>query len=88
MTHSLSRPACAMEMAIHANLAALALQLENAQRMVACANEAMEARNRNLALGTMLPLERILPECETLLRSVLALHNWRNQLPQQEGGAA
>jgi hypothetical protein len=56
--------------------------------MAACAKEAMEARNRNLALGTMLPLERILPECETLLRSVLALHSWRNQLPQQEGGAA
>ena len=88
MTPSLSTPVCAMEMAIHANLAALALQLENAHRMAACAKDAMEARDRNLALGTMLPLERILPECETLLRSVLALHSWRNQLPRQEGGAA
>ena len=85
MTPSLSTPACAMEMAIHANLAALALQLENARLMAICA---MEAQNRNLAFGTMLPLERILPECETLLRSVLALHSWRKQFPQQEGGAA
>jgi hypothetical protein len=77
-----------MEMAIHANLAALALQLENARLMAVCAAEAMEAQDRNLALGTMLPLERILPECETLLRSVLALHSWRKQFPQQEGGAA
>ena len=88
MTPSLSMPAYAMEMALHANLAALALQLENAQLMAACAKDAMEAQNRNLALGTMLPLERILPECETLLRAAFALQNWRNQLPQQEGGAA
>jgi hypothetical protein len=87
MTPSLSTPAYAMEMAIHANLAALALQLENAQLMATCAKEAMEAQNRNLALGTMLPLERILPQCETLLRAALALQSWRNQLPQ-EGGAA
>lgn len=88
MTHSRPTPAYAMEMAIHANLAALALQLENARLMAVCATEAMEAQNRNLAMGTMLPLERILPQCETLLRAALALQSWRNQLPMQEGGDA
>ena len=88
MTPSLSTPACAMEMAIHANLAALALQLENARFMAVCATEAMEAQDRNLALGTMLPLERVLPQCETLLRAALALQSWCNQLPSQKGGAA
>jgi hypothetical protein len=81
MTPDQSSAAFAMNMAIHANLAALALQLGNAQRMAACAKEAMEAQNRNLALGTMLPLERILPECETLLRAARALQSWCNQLP-------
>ena len=90
MTPHQSSAAFAMNMAMHANLAALAFQLEDARELVAAARDAMEARiqNRNLAVDTVLPLERILPQCDTLLRSVLALHSWRNQMPQQEGGAA
>ena len=80
--------AFAMDMAMHANLAALAYQLDDASKLVTSARDAMEAHNRNLAVGTALPLERILPDCVTLLRSVVVLHTWHNQLPTQEGGTA
>lgn len=80
--------AFAMNMAMHANLVALAYQLDDANKLVLSARDAMEAHNRNLAIGTVLPLERILPECVTLLRGVLALQVWHNQLPNQKGGAA
>ena len=83
-----STAAFAMNMAMHANLAALAYQLDDASKLVASARDAMEAHNRNLAAGTVLPLERTLPDCVTLLRSVLALHSWHNRLPTQQGGAA
>jgi hypothetical protein len=83
-----STAAFAMNMAMHANLAALAYQLDDASKLVTYARNAMEAHNRNLAVGTVLPLERILPECVTLLCSVLALQSWHNQLPTQDGGAA
>ena len=83
-----STAAFAMNMAMHANLAALAYQLDDASKLVTYARNAMEAHNRNLAVGTVLPLERILPECVSLLRSVLALQSWHNQLPTQQGGAA
>ncbi len=82
-----STAAFAMNMAMHANLAALAYQLDAASKRVIEARNAMEADNRNLAIGTVLPLERVLPECATLLRCVLALQSWHNQLPTQEGGA-
>lgn len=83
-----SMAAFAMNMAMHANLAALAYQLDDASKLVASARDAMEAHNRNLAVDTVLPLERILPECVVLLRSVLALHSWHDRLPTQLGGAA
>lgn len=83
-----STAAFAMNMAMHANLAALAFQLDDASKLVTSARNAMEAHDRNLAVGTVLPLERILPECVTLLRSVLALQGWHNRLPTQQGGAA
>ena len=83
-----STAAYAMCMAMHANLAALAYQLDDASKLVGSARDAMEAHNRNLAVGTVLPLDRILPDCVALLRSVLALQSWHNQLPTQQGGAA
>lgn len=88
MKHDPSTAAFAMNMAMHANLASLAYQLDDASKLVGSARDAMESHNRNLAVGTVLPLERILPDCVTLLRSVLALQSWHNQLPTQEGGAA
>jgi hypothetical protein len=83
-----SSAAFAMNMAMHANLAALAFQLDDASKRVTQARDALEAHDRNLAIGIVLPLERILPECVTLLRSVIALQSWHNQLPKQKAGAA
>lgn len=83
-----STAAFAMSMAMHANLAALAYQLDDASKLVTSARTAMEVHETNLAIGTVLPLDRILPECVTLLRSVLALQSWHNQLPTQKGGIA
>lgn len=88
MKHDPSTAAFAMNMAMHANLAALAYQLDDASKLVTYARNAMEADDRNLAVGSVLPLERILPECVTLLRSVVALQSWHNQLPAKQGGAA
>ena len=82
-----STAAFAMNMAMHANLAALAYQLDDASKLVIAARNALEAHDRNLAIGIVLPLERSLPECVMLLRSVLALQRWHNQLPSQQGGA-
>ena len=90
MNYELPTTAHAMNMAMHANLVALSNQLGLAQRRAADARDAMDPRiqNRRLAVGILLPLERILPECTTLLSTIIALQSWHDQLPMQEGGAA
>ena len=90
MTYQLPTTAQAMNLAMHANLVALASQLDLAQKRTAEARDAMDPRiqNRQLAVGILLPLERILPECTTLLSTVIALQSWHDRLPTQEGGAA
>jgi hypothetical protein len=80
-------------MAMHACLAALAHQLAEAQKLAVHARNAMERHERNLAIGTVMPLEQRLPECDALLRAVLTLHTWRNGLPSdaelaEKGGVA
>jgi len=79
-------------MAMHACLAALAHQLADAQQLAADARDAMHRSDRRLAVGTVMPLEQRLPECEALLRAVLTLHTWRNRMPSdaelaEQGGA-
>jgi hypothetical protein len=88
MKTALSTAAFAMNLAMHANLVALANQLEDAQKRVIEARDAMQPsiQDRNHAVGIVLPLESILPECEAMLRAVLTLHSWRNRTPT-EGGA-
>ena len=90
MKPELPTTAHAMNRAMHANLVALTNQLDLAQRRAADARDAMDPRiqNRQLAVGILLPLERILPECTTLLSTIIALQSWHDQLPMQEGGAA
>lgn len=83
-----SSPATAMATAMHANLDALAYQLTDAAQLVGEARDAMAADNRNLAIGTVLSLVRTLPQCMTVLQSVLALQSWHNLLPNRDGGAA
>ena len=72
--------------AIAANLEVLKLRLRSATELVAEACTAMAAGNQNQAIGTVLDLERGLPECDALLRATLALHRMRD-LILQEGGA-
>ena len=72
--------------AIAANLDVLRLQLTIAATLVAEACTAMASGQPNQAIGTILDLERTLPECDALLRATLVLHRMRS-LNLQEGGA-
>lgn len=82
-TSQRSDAAFACGMAIHACLAALAHQLADAQHLAADARSAMERGELNLALGSIMPLEQRLPECEVLVHAVLSLKSWRNSMPSQ-----
>ena len=73
--------------AIAANLEVLKLRLRSASDLVAEACTAMAAGQQNQAIGTILDLERGLPECDALLRAPLVLHRMRS-LDLQEGGAS
>lgn len=76
----------AIDTALHAYLAVLILRLQQAETCTVEAASALTAGQRNLAIGTVLPLERILPECDALLRAALILHRMEPQ--NGEGGAA
>ena len=65
--------------AIAANLSALADGLDQAATLAASAAEAMAGGYRNLAIGTVLPLEHELPAAIGLLTAVLALHRRAGQ---------
>ena len=67
-------PAAAIDAAIHANMTALSFRLETAAQLTVEARAAMGRKRRNEAIGTLLPLEHIIPECEALLRTILLLH--------------
>lgn len=60
--------------AIEANLAALADGLYRASTLADAARQAMTKGERNLAIGTVLPLEIELPTSIGLLTAILALH--------------
>ena len=60
--------------AISANLRALALTLQRSQAIAAEADEAMAAGKRNLAVGTLLDMEQLLPQAEALTDAIMALH--------------
>lgn len=83
-----SEPASTCGMAMHACLAALAHQLAEAATLAAEARNAMKKNERNLAIGTMMPLEQILPECDTLARAIRTLQTWRNRMPSDAERAA
>lgn len=71
----------AIDAAIHANLNALALRLDHAEHLAVQARSAMAGGYRNLAIGTLLPLEQIIPECDALMRTVLILHRGSQLAP-------
>ena len=63
-----------IDIAIEANLAALAEGLDEAATLATSAHAAMHAGQRNLAVGTVLPLEQDLPAYVGLLTAILALN--------------
>jgi hypothetical protein len=79
-------PEAPYSMAIRACLNALVQQLGEAQCLALQARDAMSFNNTNLAIGTILPLEQQLPECDALLRAVLTLNTARNRKRPSEGG--
>ena len=76
----------AIHTAIHAYLAVLILRLQHAEKLAVEAVAALSTGRRNLAIGTVLPLEKMLPECEALFRAALILHRMEPQ--SRDGGAA
>lgn len=81
MTPIHPQPADHLRLAMQHMLAALADHLELACIDAVEAHTAMQTGERNLAIGTMLPLERMLPECAALVSAVRILHGWANRLP-------
>ena len=75
----------AVDTAIQAYLAVLILRLQEAEKLAVDASSAMRAGKRNLTIGTILPLECMLPECEALVRASLILHRMAPE--SAEGGA-
>jgi hypothetical protein len=60
--------------AIAANLDALSQRLSQAAALANEAHKAMEAGEQNLAIGTVLEFERLLPEAQALFSAALVLH--------------
>jgi hypothetical protein len=69
---------------ITANLTALHARLWKALAEVADAQRAMALNQQNMAIGTILDLERILPECDALYRTIILLHRSRDSFEQNE----
>jgi len=65
--------------AIEANLSVLAEGLENAAKLADMAKAAMTGDYRNLAIGTILPLEQELPTLTGLITAILTLHRRAGQ---------
>ncbi len=66
-----------VENAISANLAALTQRLTQAAELAQEAHEAMAKGERNLAIGTILDFDRLLPETQALFNAAIALHRGR-----------
>ncbi|RTL70317.1 MAG: hypothetical protein EKK41_12800 [Hyphomicrobiales bacterium] len=72
---------------ISANLVALHARLKLGLAMTTAASRAMTEDNQNLAMGSIIDLERIIPECDALYRTILLLHRSRDMVVA-EGGVA
>ena len=69
---------------ISANLEALHIRLQNAMRQVGEARLAMVEKRQNLAIGCIIELEHVLPECDALFRTIMLLHRSRDSFEQNE----
>jgi cellobiose-specific phosphotransferase system component IIA len=70
----MSEPENIIKNAIAANLTALAQRLTHAAALANEAHEAMTNVNQNLAMGTVIEFERLLPEAQALYNAAVALH--------------
>lgn len=62
------------DICITANLDSLSERLTQAVNLVTIAREAMAEHKRNMAIGTVLPVEQLLAEATALLTTILLLH--------------
>ena len=69
-----SKPATVIDAAIAANLAALTERLATATHRAREASQAMANHRIDLAIGTLLMIEEMLPEAQSLFSAILALH--------------
>ena len=69
---------------IAANLVALHARLRHALAEVVEASRAMCLNQQAMAIGTILDLERILPECDALYRTIIMLHRSRDSFEHSE----
>lgn len=69
---------------IAVNLDALYHRLRQALKLADDARLAMAEGKQNLAIGTIVDLERVLPDCEALYRTILILHRSRDSFEQNE----
>ncbi|MEQ1694823.1 MAG: hypothetical protein ABL901_03185 [Hyphomicrobiaceae bacterium] len=69
---------------ITANMMAIRYRLFRALEAVRFSCKAMKAENQDLAIGFILDVERQLPECEALYRTIVMLHRSRNSIEQNE----
>lgn len=60
--------------ALSANISALYIRLRDATMRTADARQAMDAGNQNLAIGTLLDFEDLLPEMQQLFSTIMLLH--------------
>ncbi len=63
--------------AIAANLAALTQRLTQAAELAKEAHAAMERGEQNMAIGTIVDFDRMLPEAQALYNAAIALHRVR-----------
>ncbi|NBU58332.1 MAG: hypothetical protein EBS23_00850 [Betaproteobacteria bacterium] len=63
-------------------LTVLAQHLHEASATATAACEAARAGNQNLAIGTLLPAERLCTEAQALLSVVLSLHAHMRDVPK------
>lgn len=74
-----NEPKTIIQNAIAANLAALTDRLTQAAELAKEAHAAMERGEQNMAVGTIIDFDRLLPETLALYNAAIALHRGRAQ---------
>lgn len=72
--------------AVHANITLIEQRLRRALALAVEARAAMAERQRNLAIGMLLPMQEDLTDVTALLQTIFVLHRHAGQTRQ--GGAA